>query len=211
VAVAYSAFANGGYIIKPQFIYSIREPGGGIIYQNDFSYEKERILSERSALLVSTILQKATREGTGASMNSTYAVSIPMAGKTGTSQNYADAWFASFNPGLTIVARAGASTRAVHFNSGSDGSGAALALPLVAMTLRKTEKDPTLRDQLFRPFPDLPPELERALDCPDYRDKKLIFKFIDIFKRRDPSMKKVETHPETKPEKRSLLKRIFNK
>ena len=180
-AVAYSSFANGGFLVTPQSIISIKTPDGEIIWQNEFSNVKERVLTERSAALISAILQKAVREGTGSSMSSVYGVNLPLAGKTGTSQDYSDAWFAAFNPKLVIVTRVGASSRAIHFNNGSDGSGSALALPLVALTLKKVQDNDTLREQLIAPFPDLPAELSGALDCPDFKDKNIFDKVQGSF------------------------------
>ncbi|HKK42998.1 MAG TPA: transglycosylase domain-containing protein [Bacteroidales bacterium] len=209
VAVAYSAFANGGYKISPQTIVSIKTPGGEIIYENKLNDVKERILTGRSSLLMGAMLQKAIMEGTGVSMNSVFGVNLPLAGKTGTSQNYADAWFAAFNPKLVIVSRVGASTNAVHFNNGSNGSGSTLALPLVALTLKKVQMNPVLRDQLIMPFPDLPPELKSELDCPDFKEDNFIDKFFDLFQK-----KKIDFDKEpkkAKPKKRSFFKRLFGR
>lgn len=209
VAAAYSSFANGGYRIEPWCIRSIETPGGEIIYTKQLIPDRVRIMNERSSLLMSAMLQKAIREGTGVSMNSVYGVDFPLAGKTGTSQDYSDAWFAAFNPGLVIVSRAGASSRAIHFNSGSNGSGSALALPLVALTLKKVKQDHRLRDSLIKSFPDLPPELANALDCPDFKDKNLFDMIIDIFekdeKTYDGTEKKVERTV------KSILRKIFKK
>ncbi|MFZ2287273.1 MAG: transglycosylase domain-containing protein [Bacteroidales bacterium] len=182
VAMAYASFANGGLRVTPRFIESIKAPDGRLLWQNPPPAGGERVLSERSSVLMGAMLQKAIREGTGSSVYSVYGVKIPLAGKTGTSQNYADAWFAAFNPGLVIVSRVGASTPAIHFNSGSNGSGSALALPLVALTLRKAESDAGLMKMISKPFPELPPELAGALDCPDFRDKTFFDRLIDIFK-----------------------------
>jgi penicillin-binding protein 1A len=209
VAVAYSSLANGGYRIKPYIISSIKTPDGEIIYNYDSSGVKTRIISERSSLLMSAMLRKAIMEGTGVSMSSVYGVDIPLGGKTGTSQDYSDAWFAAFNPGLVIVSRAGASTGAIHFNTGSNGSGSALALPLVALTLKKVQQDRSLRDHLTAPFPDLTPDLADALDCPDFREKNLFDRIIDIFgkeeKRYDGEGVKVERKI------RSFLRKIFRR
>ncbi|HBZ20114.1 MAG TPA: penicillin-binding protein [Bacteroidales bacterium] len=183
VATAYSSIANGGYRIKPWCIRSIKTPEGEIIYSNETTPEKVSIMSERSSQLMSAMLQKAIREGTGVSMGNIYGVDFPLAGKTGTSQDYADAWFAAFNPKLVIVARAGASSRAIHFNNGSYGSGSALALPLVALTLKKVKQDPLLKEKLITCFPDLSPELADALDCPDFKEKNLFDRIIDIFEK----------------------------
>ena len=209
VAIAYSAFANRGYKITPQSIKSIKTPDGRTIYENEFSEAKEKILSDRSSLLMNAMLQKAMNEGTGASMRSVFNVDLPLAGKTGTSQNYADAWFAAFNPKLVIVSRVGASTNAVHFNNATNGSGSSLALPLVALTLKKVQMDQVLSEQLIKPFPDLPPELKSMLDCPDFKKDNIIDKIFDLFKKR-----KIYFDDDSgiaKPEKKSFLKRLFGR
>jgi penicillin-binding protein 1A len=208
-AIGYSAFANGGFRIEPQIITSIKSPDGGIIWQNQFSNQKEKVLTERSALLISAILQKAVREGTGSALGSDYGVNLPLAGKTGTSQDFSDAWFTAFNPNLVIVARVGASSRAIHFNNGSYGSGSTLALPLVALTLKKVQANDTLTRQLIRLFPDLPPDLQEALDCPDFKEKNFLNKFMDIFQNK--KIYRDESTKEVKHKKRGFFRRLFGK
>jgi penicillin-binding protein 1A len=207
-AVAYSAFANGGYRITPRMVASITAPDGTVIYQDSLTSGSGRILTERSALLMNAILQKAAGEGTGASVKSIYGVSSPLAAKTGTSQNYTDAWFAAYNPRLTVVARVGASVQSVHFNNGSYGSGSALALPLVALTLRQIQADTALGRKYLAPFPPLPPELAGALDCPDFRDKSLLQRIFDLFRKAE-SMNTTEQKPDTL--KKPFFRRIFGK
>lgn len=207
VAVAYSSLANGGYRVQPYGIISIKTPDGQEIYLKDTAGVKTRIITERSSVLMSAMLQKAIREGTGVSMSSVYGVDFPLAGKTGTSQDYSDAWFAAFNPKLVIVSRVGASSRAVHFNSGSYGSGSALALPLVALTLKKIRQNSSLKDQLISGFPDLPPELQNALDCPDFKEKNLFDKIIDIFEKNEKTYGEADKKVERKI--RNFLRRIF--
>ena len=208
-AVAYSAFANEGYLIKPRSIISIKGPDGKIIWQNQFSSQKERVLSKRSSVLISTILQKAVREGTGSAMGSLYGVNLPIAGKTGTSQDYSDAWFTAFNPNLVIVTRVGASSRVIHFNNGSYGSGSALALPLLALTLKKVQSNDTLAHQLISLFPDLPPDLAGALDCPDFKEKNMFNKFMDLFQKKKTLRN--EGTSESKHKKKGFFKRMFGK
>ena len=185
IAIAYSAFANGGYKVIPQSIVSIASAEGEVIYENPFSEVRTRVLANRTSLLLSAILRKAVLEGTGASVKSVYGVTAPIAGKTGTSQNYSDAWFAAFNPKMTIVARVGASSPAIHFYSGSYGTGSALALPLVALTLKGIGSDPDAVKQLLTSFPNLPPELSAALDCPDFQEDTFFDNFLDLFKKKE--------------------------
>ena len=208
-AVAYSVFANGGYRIEPQIITSIKSPDGEIIWQNQFTNQKEKVLTERSALLISAILQKAVREGTGSALGSDYGVNLPLAGKTGTSQDFSDAWFTVFNPNLVIVSRVGASSRAIHFYSGSNGSGSTLALPLVGLTLKKVQDNDTLTHQLISLFPDLPVDLQGALDCPDFKEKNIMNKFMDLFQNK--KIYRNEVTRETRAKRRGFFRRLFRR
>jgi penicillin-binding protein 1A len=207
VAEAYAAFANGGYRIVSKSVELIKSPDGEVIYHNEFNETKDRIITDRSVVLLSAILQKAIREGTGASLGSVFGVNMPLAGKTGTTQDHADAWFAAYNPGLVMVTRVGASIPSVHFNNGSEGSGSALALPLVALTLKKIQSDPKLRASFIKAFPLLPEELSGALECPDFKENNLFDQFFDIF-RRD---RKIPDRKVVRPERRrkSFFRRIF--
>jgi len=209
VAAAYATFANGGYNVSPYYISSVQTAAGDPIYKAVAQGEKQRVISERSCLLMNAMLQKAIREGTGVTMKTVYGVDIPLAGKTGTSQDYSDAWFAAFNPGIVIVTRVGASSRAVHFNSGSLGSGSALALPLVALTLKSVQQNPSLRDQMFIEFPRLPDELAGMMDCPDFKEKNLFDKIIDIFDNDKRTYNGKEREVENRI--RNFVRRIFKK
>lgn len=219
VATAYSAFANGGYRIIPEGIESIKTADGRVLWQNDFKQEKKRIISENADALLTAMLQRAVREGTGASLGYVYGINIPLAGKTGTSQDYADAWFSAFNPSFVIISRVGASTPAIHFNSGANGSGSSLALPLVGITLREVQKNKDLKQKLFSTFPDLPPVLADQLNCPDFREKTFFEEVIDIFKgQKRPSEKHNEilrpgqVKPEVPAEKKkSFFRRLFER
>ena len=208
-AIAYAAFANGGYKIIPHKILSIRSNEGELIWQNEFSKPGKRAITERTSLLMSAILQRAVNEGTGASMRSVYGVTLPLAGKTGTSQNNADAWFAAFNPKLVMVSRVGASLPSVHFFDNSNGTGSALALPIVAMTLKNIEGNRELRDKLITKFTDLPPDLAEELNCPDFKEKNLFDNVFDIFKR--DRAKSYKSSPGSEKEKKSFFRRIFRK
>ncbi len=182
LAVAYASFANGGFRVKPAAIVSITSPDGTLLYQAEATGPGERVLSEESSILMAAMLQKAVREGTGATMAGIYGVNSVWAGKTGTSQDYSDAWFGAFNPRLVMVTRVGASSPAIHFNQGSNGSGSTLALPLVARTLRKVELNGPTAEKLIAPFPSLPEALAGALDCPDFKENDFMDKVRSIFK-----------------------------
>jgi len=206
IAVAYSVFANGGFKIKPWSVTSVIEPDGNIIYLRNRDEIFPRILSERSCHLINAVLQKAVREGTGTSMQSVYGVSSAFAGKTGTTQNYADAWFAAYNPGLTVVARTGASLPSIHFNNRYHGTGSVLALPLVALTLKKAESRPVTAGRFIKPFPPLPPELQGSLDCPDFIEDKLPFRQTDRIRKQ-----RTDRNYGTDRRKSFFLERLFRR
>ena len=206
VAIAYSSFTNGGFKITPQKIVSIQSSDGEEIWRNEFLETKESVLSGTTGKLMNAILQKAVREGTGSSLRSGYGVNIPVAGKTGTTQDYTDAWFAAYNPSLVVVSRVGASLPSVHFNHSLYGTGSALALPLVALTLKKIQDSPRLKEQFITSFPALDPNLEWELDCPDYKEKDVFDDIRDIFKRKKIIYDKPDKRTERK--RRAFFRRL---
>ena len=208
-AVGYAVFANGGYRVSPYSIESIYTHDGEVIYEKPLYSEQARILSERSSLLMRALLQKAIDEGTGISLRNIFGVNFPLGGKTGTSQNYADAWFAACNPGMVIVSRVGASSPAIHFSSGAYGSGSALALPLVALTLRYVQENKELTEKLIAPFPELSPQLARELDCVVLEERTVFDRLLDFFKKDELILEPKEKEPETA--KPSFLRRLFRR
>ncbi|MCX7987967.1 MAG: penicillin-binding protein 2 [Thermodesulfovibrio sp.] len=81
---AYSAIANGGYLVKPFIVSEIRSPEGNIIYKAVI--QRERILSEKTAYTMREILKKVTQEGGTATTAKVEGNNV--AGKTGTAQKY---------------------------------------------------------------------------------------------------------------------------
>ncbi len=195
-----------GYQIKPQSIVSIKTADGTLIYTNKMLKSTKQILSTESSDLMNMMLQKAILEGTGASLNSVYGIQLPVAGKTGTSQNYADAWFAAYNPKLVMVTRVGASSPLIKFNSGSNGSGSKLALPLVAKTLQAIQKTTWLKKTYFTNFDTISEEIYNSLDCEDYTEDTGFEKFFEsIFKSNKTTLEKAQKKAERKA-KRKLRK-----
>ncbi|MET2985557.1 transglycosylase domain-containing protein [Aureibaculum conchae] len=192
---AYSAFANGGYLVQPNTIISIKTADGTVIYKNRLikHIEEDRVIDQNTSVLLTSMLQKAINEGTGTSLKNKYGITIPIAGKTGTSQDYADAWFAAYTPKLVIVTRVGASSPGIRFNSGTNGSGSKLALPLVGKTLRYVQK------KYSAPFTPLPEQFTNALDCEDYmEDSKFNLFFENLFNKNKTTLDKEQRRAERK-------------
>lgn len=98
MAVAYSAMANGGYANWPYSITEIYSKDGYKIYERAAD-EKNRIISDESVEKMTAMMQKVVESGTGKRARLPFFA----AGKTGTSQDYRDAWFAGFARGYTVV------------------------------------------------------------------------------------------------------------
>jgi penicillin-binding protein 1A len=96
IATAYAPFANGGYAVLPHGIVEIRVPGGPVLYRRRGS-GRDRIVEARHAAMMSTMLARTiSSEGTGKAAR----LNRPAAGKTGTSQDYRDAWFVGYSADL---------------------------------------------------------------------------------------------------------------
>lgn len=97
MAGAYSAFANHGVYTKPTAIVKVVDRKGKTIYEH--TPETKQVLSERTATLLTDMLEDVITKGTGKAAN----INRPAAGKTGTTDNYQDAWFAGYTPDLVTV------------------------------------------------------------------------------------------------------------
>jgi len=92
---AYSAFANNGTLIKPSAIKNIQNRKGDILYTS--TPEITQPISPGVAYTITNLLQSVVKHGTGKKVK---ALNRPVAGKTGTTNNYVDAWFMGYTPDL---------------------------------------------------------------------------------------------------------------
>lgn len=100
-AGAFSTFANGGIFRETYMIDKITDKEGNVIYEH--KNEPVEVFSPQTAYLTLDIMRDVVRSGTGAYMQSQIKYGgVDWAGKTGTSQDYKDAWFVGMNPNVTI-------------------------------------------------------------------------------------------------------------
>ncbi len=203
-AVAYAAFANGGQRVNPRFIKSIRTADGKLLYQAE-TEEKETVFSLQTSAQLTGMLQGVVARGTATALRGRYGITAPLAAKTGTSQDYGDAWFAVYSLELVLITRVGASLTAIHFNSGSLGSGSALALPLAGSTLSAVQRDGELRRKYLQPFP-----ASHAIQviCEDYRDTPLLDKLFDNQSR---DSEKAHEKAVRKEKRKNFFRKLFGK
>ena len=128
VALGYSVFANGGFLVKPYLITKVTDPLGKVLsnYTPIELDERSRAVEPRNAFLMSHLLQEVTRSGT-ASKAQQVLKRNDIYGKTGTTNDSMDAWFAGYNPALTAVTWIGYDTPR---KLGDRETGGGLSLPV---------------------------------------------------------------------------------
>ncbi|MBP6337314.1 MAG: penicillin-binding protein 1A [Vitreoscilla sp.] len=104
MATAYSVFANGGYRLTPTLIARVTDSRGKLLYELPARplEQQTRAIDARNAFLMSSLLQEVTRSGTAARAQATLK-RPDIYGKTGTTNDSMDAWFAGYHPALTAV------------------------------------------------------------------------------------------------------------
>ena len=104
MASAYSVFANGGYRVAPMLITRITDSKGKVLQETTppLLDESMRSLSARNAFVMDTLLQEVARSGTAARAQATLR-RPDLYGKTGTTNDSMDAWFAGFQPTIAAV------------------------------------------------------------------------------------------------------------
>ena len=98
-------FANGGFRITPYFIDRIEDPRGVVVAKAQptrAGQNAERVIDARNAFLMSTMLQDVVRSGTAA--RAMQLGRSDLGGKTGTTNDFVDAWFAGYQSDLVAVA-----------------------------------------------------------------------------------------------------------
>ena len=139
MAMAYSVFANTGYRVKPWLISKISEQRGKVLVQTPpvVLDESQRTIDARNAFLMTSLLGEVTRTGTAARAQATLK-RPDVYGKTGTTNDSMDAWFAGFQPTLTAVTWIGYDTPR---KLGDRETGGGLSLPVWINFMETALKD----------------------------------------------------------------------
>lgn len=102
LAEAYSAFANGGYDIEPQYIRKITDGDGAVVFEFDAPELIRRIVDERVAYIITDILSDTNARIPSFGDNSPLSVGFPAAAKTGTTTDFRDNWVMGYTPDLVV-------------------------------------------------------------------------------------------------------------
>ncbi len=124
VVNAYSAFSNKGLLSQPYGITRVDDRYGNTI--KTYFPDREEVLREESAYLMTSMLQTVMDKGTGGSARWRHNFYHPAGGKTGTTQNWTDAWFVGFSKQISAGVWIGVDDPRVSLGKSQDGSRAAL-------------------------------------------------------------------------------------
>lgn len=178
---AYSTFANKGIYNTPTMITRIEDKNGTPLYQN--VPDPKDVISEEVAYVTLNLLEGVTQSGSGRRLRTSYMrkdykevitgypyeFTNPIAGKTGTTQNQSDGWFMGVVPNLCTGVWVGADDRSTHFPSITYGQGAAMALPIWAVYMKKCYADKSLN--ISSSEFEKPENLSIAVDCEKYKSQ----------------------------------------
>lgn len=209
---AYSAFANQGQMKNLVMIKKITDAKGKVLYTAKLS-EARQVLDTNTSATITAILQQVIKQGTGAGIRSRYGFQSELAGKTGTAQNYSDAWFVAYTPNLVVGTWVGASTPDIHFYS-ANGSGASLALPIAGNILKNIENNAGLKSKYLTTF-GFSEDAYAFLQCDPYYQIGVKGFFNRLFGRKDkdkPETDTVAAKPKEEKEEggiRALIRRVF--
>ena len=139
MARAYGVFANGGYLVQPYFIQKIVDDRGNAVAlasPRRAGEEELRVLDPRNAFIMDNMMQDVTRYGTAARV--ARLGRSDLAGKTGTTNEFVDAWFAGYQPHLVGIAWVGFDQPRTL---GKNQTGSIVALPIWVGYMEKVLKD----------------------------------------------------------------------
>lgn len=128
MAAGYAVFANGGYRVAPYFIKTIEDEKGNVIEQfHPISVDNgaKRVIDPRNAFLMTNMMQDVITHGTA--IRAKQLGRADLAGKTGTTSNFVDAWFCGFQKNLVTIAWTGYDEPK---SLGNNETGGRVALPI---------------------------------------------------------------------------------
>ncbi|MDD2727986.1 transglycosylase domain-containing protein [Malikia sp.] len=148
MVTAYGTIANGGGYLEPVFVTRIENREGRVL--EEFAPAKpETVLARHQAWALYDLMRGVVDRGTGRAIRGQYGIRADVAGKTGTTQDYADGWFILMHPQLVTGAWVGFNDSRITLRSEHWGQGAHSALPMVgeltSRALRARIADPRAR------------------------------------------------------------------
>ncbi len=139
---AYTMFPTGGMNVQPMYITKIEDKNGEVI--KTFAPVQKELINANTAFKMVKMMQGVVNHGTAVRLRYRYKFTSEIAGKTGTTNNQADAWFIGYTPQILAGAWVGCDDRYLRFTSQRLGQGAAAALPIWAEFMKRVYADKSL-------------------------------------------------------------------
>jgi len=174
---AFGTYANQGVYVKPVMVTRIEDKNGTVLFE--YKPETKDVLSKDVAYAMINLLEGVTQYGSGGRLRHTYGknntvykeiitgypyeLTNPIAGKTGTTQNQSDGWFMGMVPNLVTGVWVGGEDRSIHFNRLLYGQGAAMALPIWGLYMKKNYANEEIG--VSKDAFEAPEEMSINLDC----------------------------------------------
>ncbi|WP_437918052.1 transglycosylase domain-containing protein [Sphingobacterium sp. LRF_L2] len=164
---AYSTFVNHGTWVEPTMILRVEDKNGMPLYEK--SPEVVKALNAESSYIMVDMLKGVVDGGTASRLRQAEygGLTNPIGGKTGTTNDNADAWFIGITPELVTGVWTGAEDRRIRFHSTASGQGASAALPIFGLFMKRIYNDPHLK-YTQGDFPLPPGGLTKEIDCTKY-------------------------------------------
>jgi penicillin-binding protein 1A len=139
---AYTIFPGGGFSTEPSMISRIEDRNGNVIYRADYGKNRKEVISEVTAYQMTRIMQGTVDRGTAAGLRVKLGAA-EMGGKTGTTNDNADAWFIGYTPQLLAGVWIGSDDRFIRISS-AQGYGGTAARPIWENFYKKVYADKSL-------------------------------------------------------------------
>ncbi len=182
IVSAYGIYANEGVAVEPIAILRIEDKHGNVIEENQ--PKRREVLSKETAYLMTTMLEGNVNSGSGIRVRNFFGG--PAAGKTGTTQEYADAWFIGFTPRITAGVWVGFDNKSIHFTT-SDGQGGRAAAPIWGRFMHDVYADQSIGMPME--YFVMPDGIERDTICVESKKKATPFcpdVYEEVFNRAYP-------------------------
>ncbi|GLU43151.1 penicillin-binding protein 1A [Allomuricauda sp. NBRC 101325] len=183
---AFGTYANQGVYVKPVMVTRIEDKNGSVLYE--YTPETKDVLSKEVAYAMVNLLEGVTLSGSGVRLRNDYNknnafykrvitgypynFTNPIAGKTGTTQNQSDGWFMGMVPNLVTGVWVGGEDRSIHFRSITEGQGAAMALPIWGLYMKKNYANEEIG--VSKDAFEVPEDMSINLDCTQQAEEEKI-------------------------------------
>jgi penicillin-binding protein 1A len=126
ITSAFGVFANGGVRVEPIGILRVEDKNGNVLEQN--IPNSQEVLRKETAYIMTDLLRTVVDRGTGAGARSIYNFYRPAGGKTGTTNDFSDAWFIGFTPQMVTGVWVGFDDYTISLGKGADGARTAMPI-----------------------------------------------------------------------------------